>query len=111
MSKIASSDWDEIWDYSRYDVPTRPGHVVLHEWSESNEGETELDCAAVILDTFGQYYSVEAWTDYTDWGCHYGIEWNGPFASVLAAVNALSQEHRRRLGFEHAPNHGDIYRD
>ena len=56
------------------------------------------------------YYAFSAWTDYTGWGCQDGVDWYGPFPSIMGAANSLAQWERRVLGFEHTPEHKDIFR-
>lgn len=106
---LSEYDWDEIWNYGGANTPPiRHGHVVLHEWTND---DPELVFCAIIVDTVGDYYAVEGWTDYTGWGCRDDVTWYGPFNSVMTAANNLDRESRRHLGFEHAPVPNGLYRD
>ena len=109
MSEIADYDWDQIWTYGDANTPPiRDEHSILFEWCND---DPELSFAAVIQDIAGDYYSFEGWTDYTGWGCRDSVEWFGPHGTLLSAVNQLSLESRRHLGFDHSGIREDIYRD
>lgn len=103
---ITDYDWSEI--FSGFDVPEDCRDIV-YEWTD---GDAEASFCGVIRDSRDHtYYAFSAWHDYTGWDCRSGIEWFGPYDSVLGAVSQLTQENRRNLGFEHSPVPEDIYRD
>ena len=104
MSDIDDYDWRHIFEDS--DVSQEHADI-LFEWTD-DEGEF---CGAIRDSRNGTYYSFSAWHDYTGWDCRSGVEFFGPYPSVMRAINQLSQESRRRLGFEHSPIPEDIYRD
>lgn len=105
-------DLGQIWK----EAPEEVGEVcetdkLIHSYAISPEGYGSLDCAGIYQIDLNTYYSFSAWADTTGWGCQDGVEWYGPFSSVVAAASILSQEERRYLGFEHSPVPEDIYRD
>ena len=105
-------DLGEIWHYAPEEVKllsTTP--ELIHSYAVSTEGYAQLDCAGVYQTDLHTYYSFSGWCDTTGWDCQSGVNWYGPFKSVMSAVNALTQEERRYLGFEHNPVPEDIYRD
>ena len=60
-------------------------------------GGTELTLVAILRLNDGTFAAVDAWNDYTGWGCRDGVE--VLFASTLDDLKAwLTDETRRRLG-------------
>lgn len=110
--EIDDYDWNEIFARSDNNSVTPPARQYSEiVYSYKSDG-CEPNFAGVVKNTLtGSYYSFSAWTDYTGWGCRDGVEWFGPFESVMGAVSQLTQEDRRNLGFEHSPVPEDIYRD
>ena len=106
MSTISEYDWDNIFHDS---TVSRDYAEVLYDWrNDDPEGEF---CGIVKNTLTGSYYSFSAWHDYTGWDCRSGVEWFGPHDSVIGAAGQLTQESRRNLGFDHTPEHKDLYRD
>lgn len=106
MSGISNYDWDNIFYPGIVD---RAYADIVYSW---NNGDPEgAFCGIVKNSLTGSYYSFSAWHDYTGWDCRSGVEWFGPHDSIMGAANQLSQAERRHLGFDHTPDHGDIYRD
>lgn len=112
MAEIDAYDLAQIWS----EGPEAVGFAcetdkLIYDYSDSPEGYGSLDCAGIYQLDLDTYYSFSAWADTTGWGCRDGVDWFGPFSSVRAAADALSQEERRRLGFEHGPEHKDLFRE
>lgn len=88
-------DWHEILNRGGpQDSPS-----VVRSW-------TDHDCEpnfTGIVYTFMGFYSFEAWTDYTGWGCGENVEWFGPYPTELHASADLSVEAQRHLGYEVYP--------
>ena len=112
MAEINDYDWSEIFGRSDNNniPPARDAVDVIYEFKD---GETEPNmCGVVGVYGCHCYYSFSAWTDYTGWGCQDGVNWYGPFDSVMGAMSALTQDERRWLGFEHGPEeHKELFRD
>lgn len=105
-----SIDWRDVGQ------PTTPSErrctiddvaeVVAWEGSTNEPGGgTELSLCAVLRLTDGTYAAVDAWNDYTGWGCQDGVE--VLFAPTLADLTAvgLTDEVRRALGFTTPEEH------
>lgn len=111
MSDYVLDDWDMNYIFEEAPVlVTKEEANVLYEYAISPEGYSSVECALVV-EQESKYWSVDAWADTTGWDCRSGVNWYGPYDSVMGAVNQLSQEHRRALGFEHSPIPEDVYRD
>lgn len=106
---LGEYDWNEIWDQSG--AAQRVGAQVLHEWAISPEGYGSLECCGLVRTADGYFWAFDAWADTTGWGCQDGVSWYGPAATVEGAADFLSQEHRRRLGFEGEAIPNGLYRD
>lgn len=106
MSRIDEYDWTQLWEDSA--APISDDYRVVREWSNEDR---ELNVVAVICTDTNLYYAVSGWHDYTGWDCQSGVTWFGPFDSAERAAVQLSQEDRRSLGFETAPDHKGLYRD
>lgn len=59
-----------------------PAEIVEVWWTSNGGGDlgseiyTELQLYAVVRFEDGRWGYVEAWNDYTGWGCQDGVEWN-----------------------------------
>lgn len=76
-------------------------HVSYHgqEWKPGNSTGTELSLVAVLKLRNGQWASVEAWNDYTGWGCqdHSDVRIGDTEDAVVR--HGLSTEGRSTLGY------------
>jgi hypothetical protein len=106
MSDIDAYDWTHIFEDADF---SKEAADILYEWT--NDDREGYFCGVVRNSHTNTYYSFSAWHDYTGWDCQSGVEWFGPYDSVMGAVSQLAQEDRRNLGFEHSPIPEDIYRD
>lgn len=78
----------------RYDVSYHGA-----EWTAPDSGGSELDMVLVAELTDGRWISVEAWNDYTGWGCQDGSEVRVGATEDDVVWHGLTQEGRRRLGY------------
>lgn len=93
---ISLYDWTNIFDYGG---PEMQFTTVVNAWTDF---DSEPNFAGVVYHHLG-FYSFEGWHDYTGWDCQSNVEWFGPFSSELFAVEELSSEARRNLGYEVSP--------
>lgn len=70
-----------LWDGTPTDLPEI--ERIIECWFTSNESGdnagpigTELQVYAVLRFKDGRWGYLEAWNDYTGWGCQDGVEWN-----------------------------------
>lgn len=113
MAEIGEYDLRQIFEEA---ILAQEYSEIVHDWAEDdsdgNGGYGEGEFCGIVRNTVtGSYYSFSAWHDYTGWDCQGGVEWFGPHESVVGAANKLSQVDRRRLGFDHTPEHKGLYRD
>ncbi len=111
------SDTTNAWDYSTPTGDLRSaldqcqtdirvssieyGYASYHgsEWAEPDDSlGTELDLAAVLRLTDGRWAAVEAWNDYTGWGCLAAADWYIGESLDDVVSNGLTQEGRAHLG-------------
>jgi len=105
-------DYDQIWAKAPERISgLRDKATLVSSYAISPEGYGSLDCAGIYQFDINTYYAYSGWADTTGWGCQDGVEWFGPFESVMGASDALSLEERRFLGFDHSPVPKDIFRD
>lgn len=100
MNRITPEDWDEIWDFATTG-PERNNHVVLGAHGTSNGEGSELDAVAIVRDTYGLFWVMEASTDMTGWTCiNNSVDWYGPFKTMTVALNHTTTANRVKLGYE-----------
>jgi hypothetical protein len=69
-----------------------------HTWTPGEAGGSELEM--VLLGTLrdGRHFALEAWNDYTGWGCQDGADFYAGDTEGDVIHNGLTQEGRTRLG-------------
>lgn len=69
------------------------------DWRPGDSGGSELSLFAVGTLLDGRWFSVEAWNDYTGWGCQDGSDvYIGPNEAGVVA-NGVTNDGRSSLGY------------
>ncbi len=77
-------------------------HVTYHDevpWAPGRSTGTELNLLAVGRLRDGRWFSVEAWNDYTGWGCQDGSDIRVGATEEQVVRFGLSAEARSALGY------------
>ncbi|GAA4075617.1 hypothetical protein [Nocardioides kongjuensis] len=86
------ADIAEVTDYS----------ISYHgaPWTPGEDGGTELTLIVLARLTDGRWLAMEAWNDYTGWGCQDGVDaYVGPTREDVV-TNGLTNDARSALGIE-----------
>lgn len=91
----------DVYDFRQIQKRGGPKETasVVRSWTDH---DCEPNFAGVVY-TYMGFYSFEAWTDYTGWGCGEFVEWFGPYPTELESVQDLTLEAKRNLGYEESP--------
>ena|SRR2546421_8420577 len=76
------------------------------DWQPGDGAGTELELVAVLRLLDGRWASVEAWNDYTGWGCQDGSDVRIGDSEEQVIRHGLSAEGRRALGYEDTTTDG-----
>ncbi len=78
--ELNSYDWEEVFKYAGPDLATgatcsadafsREDVAELRHCTEGENDEASWRCAGILRD--GRAFYIEAWCDYTGWGCQEG---------------------------------------
>lgn len=72
-------------------------------WMPGNDGGSELVLVVVAKTTDGRWVSIEAWNDYTGWGCQDGSDVRIGGTEDQVVRFGLTEDARRRLGYPAIP--------
>jgi hypothetical protein len=85
----------EVEEVVRWNVSYHGGS----QWAPGDATGTELSLYAVLRLRNGQWASVEAWNDYTGWGCQDGAVVRIGDTEEAVVLQGLSVEGRSTLGY------------
>lgn len=89
----------EVAEVVRWQVTYHSGSP----WKPGDDTGTELSLHAVLRLRTGQWVSVEAWNDYTGWGCQDGSVVRIGDTEDDVVWHGLSEEGRLALGYSSSP--------
>jgi hypothetical protein len=69
------------------------------DWKPGDTGGTELGLFAVGTLMDGRWFSVEAWNDYTGWGCQDGSDVYIGATEADVVANGVTNDGRSALGY------------
>lgn len=99
-ASIQSTDSEslELWDVATIERYKLRYHG--NDWGPSDhEGGTELELNIVGTLKDGRWFSIEAWNDYTGWGCQDGSEVRIGATEAEVVNFGLTKEGRASLGY------------
>jgi len=94
----ASYQWRDVTGTLIEDRPV-PSEVVEIWWTSNGDDEdigTELSLYGVMRFADGRWGYLEAWNDYTGWGCQDGVDWTVS-DTAAALVPMMTDEGRSHL--------------
>jgi len=87
------------------DVATVERYAISYhddEWKPGESAGTELDMVVVGTTITGEWFAVEAWNDYTGWGCQEGSNVRLGATEEHVVAHGLTVEGRAKLGYPEA---------
>lgn len=95
---IDAHDWEEV--FSRIALDHRDVEEVLLHKGESPEGGGSIELEAMLRMKDGTFTTIDAWADYTGWGCQDSVQYRTHRSQGEAYMLGLSDRGREWFGIK-----------